>query len=148
VPQTFRGLLHHGDARRVANSVGYEPGNVGDPIGVVFTLHHVTKIYHMGEVDVQALHAISLDLYAGEFLVLLGPSGNGKSTLLNILGGLDVPSSGRVLNALASYGWAVGHRNRVAAEVLDGLQEGDPVILYPTDELREGAHVKSRSDGR
>jgi putative ABC transport system ATP-binding protein len=66
------------------------------PSDVVFTLQQVTKIYHMGEVDVQALHAVSLDLYAGEFLVLLGPSGSGKSTLLNILGGLDVPSSGRV----------------------------------------------------
>lgn len=66
------------------------------PSDVVFTLQQVTKIYHMGEVDVQALHAVSLDLYTGEFLVLLGPSGSGKSTLLNILGGLDVPSSGRV----------------------------------------------------
>lgn len=66
------------------------------PSDVVFTLHQITKIYHMGEIDVQALHAVSLDLYAGEFLVLLGPSGSGKSTLLNILGGLDVPSSGRV----------------------------------------------------
>lgn len=43
---------------------------------------------------------------------------------------------------------AMGHRNRVAAAVLDGLQEGDIVIRYPTDELREGTRVKSRSDGQ
>jgi HlyD family secretion protein len=43
---------------------------------------------------------------------------------------------------------ALGHRNRIAAEVVDGLQEGDIAILHPTDELREGARVKSRSDGR
>lgn len=43
---------------------------------------------------------------------------------------------------------ALGHRNRVAAEVLNGLQEGDIVILHPTDELREGACVKPQSDGR
>jgi putative ABC transport system ATP-binding protein len=50
----------------------------------------------MGEVDVYALRDVDLDLFAGEFVVLLGPSGSGKSTLLNILGGLDVPTSGTV----------------------------------------------------
>ncbi|OGB22423.1 MAG: ABC transporter [Burkholderiales bacterium RIFCSPLOWO2_02_FULL_57_36] len=54
----------------------------------------VTKIYTMGEVQIQALNNIDLDLYEREFIVLLGASGSGKSTLLNILGGLDTPSSG------------------------------------------------------
>jgi putative ABC transport system ATP-binding protein len=64
--------------------------------GPVFEARGITKVYHMGEVDVYALRGVSLDLYPSEFVVLLGPSGSGKSTLLNILGGLDVPSSGRV----------------------------------------------------
>jgi putative ABC transport system ATP-binding protein len=63
---------------------------------VVFRARGLTKIYDMGEVQVQALRGVDLDLYAGELVVLLGPSGSGKSTLLNILGGLDTASAGVV----------------------------------------------------
>ncbi len=64
--------------------------------GAVFVARGVTKVYHMGEVDVHALRGIDLELNESEFTVLLGPSGSGKSTLLNILGGLDVPTAGQV----------------------------------------------------
>ncbi len=63
----------------------------------VFTASNLTKVYHMGEVQVHALNGVDLELYEGEFAVLLGPSGSGKSTLLNIIGGLDVPTGGKVI---------------------------------------------------
>ncbi|TGK33767.1 ABC transporter ATP-binding protein [Leptospira gomenensis] len=67
-----------------------------EPGEIVFQAHEIGKIYKMGEVEVQALQSVSLELRTGEFTVLLGPSGSGKSTLLNILGGLDTPSYGSV----------------------------------------------------
>jgi putative ABC transport system ATP-binding protein len=63
---------------------------------LIFDARGLTKIYHMGEVDVHALRGVDLQLHRSEFTVLLGPSGSGKSTLLNILGGLDTPTAGQV----------------------------------------------------
>jgi putative ABC transport system ATP-binding protein len=70
--------------------------SAGTATETVFHVHGLTKVYHMGEVDVQALRGVDLELFAGELMVLLGPSGSGKSTLLNILGGLDTASEGEV----------------------------------------------------
>lgn len=63
----------------------------------VFKTSDITKVYHMGEVDVHALRGVTFELFQSELVVFLGPSGSGKSTLLNILGGLDKPTTGRVL---------------------------------------------------
>lgn len=84
-------------AAPVANSPrGEGPASGPQRNGVVFEAVDVTKVYSMGEVEVQALRGVDLQLRESEFMVLIGPSGSGKSTLLNILGGLDIPTTGRV----------------------------------------------------
>lgn len=57
----------------------------------------VKKIYHMGEVDIEALRGVSFTIEKGEFCVVVGASGAGKTTILNILGGMDTLSEGRVM---------------------------------------------------
>ena len=60
----------------------------------VIDVRGITKTYLMGDIEVQALRGVDLQIYAGEFVSIMGPSGSGKSTLMNILGALDQPSSG------------------------------------------------------
>ncbi len=59
-------------------------------------LYQVDKTYLQGKVEVRALSALSLQVAAGEFTALCGPSGSGKTTVLNLIGGLDLPTRGKV----------------------------------------------------
>ncbi|MDJ1184979.1 ABC transporter ATP-binding protein [Roseofilum casamattae] len=60
----------------------------------IIRLEHISKIYQMGDVEVQAISDVSLTIHSGEYCAIMGPSGSGKSTAMNIIGCLDRPSNG------------------------------------------------------
>jgi len=60
-------------------------------------MERVTKIYKMGEVEIHAVDGIDFSIQKGEFVIVVGPSGAGKTTVLNILGGMDTATGGKVI---------------------------------------------------
>ncbi|HLC50383.1 MAG TPA: ABC transporter ATP-binding protein [Candidatus Nanoarchaeia archaeon] len=63
----------------------------------IIKLENVWKTYKMGDVEVNALQGLNLDIKEGEFVAIMGPSGSGKSTAVNMIGCLDVPTKGKVM---------------------------------------------------
>ena len=122
------------------------------------------KTYHTGEVDVEVLRGVDLDVERGEFVAIMGPSGSGKSTLLHLLGGIDVPTSGQVLvdgedlSALGDDGRTLLRRRRLGFifqtfNLLPTLTAEENVALpleldgVPSPEARERAQAVLKQVG-
>ena len=69
----------------------------GSPNGHVVVLNNVVKSFPVGDDEVTVLKGINLEIGTGEFISIVGPSGNGKSTLLNMITGIDRPTAGEVI---------------------------------------------------
>src|SRR5262245_60065102 len=74
--------------------IGSQSQPAGSGQDTVISLRDIRRVYDLGEVRVEALKGVSLDIPRGQFVALMGTSGSGKSTMLNILGCLDRPTSG------------------------------------------------------
>ena len=62
----------------------------------VVRTQEVKKVYRMGDMELEALKGVSVEIFTGEYISIMGPSGSGKTTLFNMVGGLDKPSAGKV----------------------------------------------------
>lgn len=70
---------------------------VGESMAIFVELKDVRKTYKMGEVEIHAVDGVNFQIEKGEFVIIVGPSGAGKTTVLNILGGMDSATSGKVV---------------------------------------------------
>ena len=101
-------------------------------------LKDVYKIYHMGDEEVHALDGVSLTIDKGEFVAIVGQSGSGKSTAMNIIGCLDVPTSGTyhlggVDVSTMDDDQQAEIRNKMLGFLQKLNQEGDTVVLITHD---------------
>ena len=97
------------------------------------SLQDVTKTYQMGEVTIKAADGISFDVEKGEFVIVVGPSGAGKTTVLNILGGMDTATSGKVLVDGAEISKYRGKNLMQNLTALENVELAMQICKHPLD---------------
>jgi putative ABC transport system ATP-binding protein len=120
----------------------------------LLALEEVTKVYHMGDVDVHALRGVSLEIMEGESVAIMGASGSGKSTLMNIIGCLDRPTTGRYLLAgeevsMLDRNELAEKRNRTLGFVFQNfnlLSRTSAIENVELPLLYAGAHTRERHE--
>ncbi len=113
----------------------------------ILRVENLMKVYGSGENAVHALDGVSFSVSQGEFLAIIGPSGSGKSTLLHILGGVDVPTSGKVY----MEGKDVFAQNEEELAIFRRRQVGLIYQFYnliPVLDVRENITLPILMDGR
>ena len=113
----------------------------------ILEVKNLCKTYGKGETEVKALNNVSFSVDKGEFVAIIGPSGSGKSTLLHILGGVDVPTSGRVI----INGEDISKLNETALAIFRRRQIGLIYQFYnliPILTVEENLTLPLRLDGR
>ena len=95
-PKVVTARFSSGEREVIVSPDNLEPLLVPVANAPIIRVRNLMKTYRTGDVDVNALNGIDLDIARGEFLAIVGTSGSGKSTLFNILGGLTPPTSGTV----------------------------------------------------
>jgi len=117
----------------------------------ILELRSIGKVYRMGEIEVHALRSVDFSVRAGELVAIMGASGSGKSTMLNLIGTLDRPTEGRVLFAgedvfaRPDAEQTAGGTDEAAGSSGDGLAQGHRAndvrrVAVPVD----GARSKHR----
>jgi putative ABC transport system ATP-binding protein len=118
----------------------------------IIEAQEITKVYSLGDIDVNALSGVSLTIKKGEFAAVMGPSGSGKSTFMNILGCLDKPTTGKYLLENIDIGnlerdELAGIRNKKIGFIFQGfnlLPRASAIENVELPMLYDGISVKER----